>query len=200
MPPSIRERSSLKLWQCFAVASHPNSFGFESEKILQITYRQRSCQQARLDLHDIQLARRRALKNGSSKWYWAGEKRRWESMNKYRAMAGGNSGCPYGTYPRTPVRSLSNLTKAIPEFPCLAGVVLHGGCFSFFRSFGGEAVPPIICDRPIDDGSAVDAFPGIEGQKKVRESFQHHQSFALRAIHDYFLPCYETERAQGNSN
>jgi hypothetical protein len=88
----------------------------------------------------------------------------------------------------------------IPEFRCLPGSVLHGGCFGFFRGLGRKAVSPIFGDRPIDDGSAVDAFPGIEGQKKVRESFQHHQSFALRAIHDYFLPCYETERAQGNSN
>jgi hypothetical protein len=121
-------------------------------------------------------------------------------MNKYRAMAGDNSGCPHGTYPRTPVRSLSNITKAIPEFRCFPGAVLHGGGFGFFRGLGGEAISPIFGDCPIDDGSAVDAFPGIEGQEKIRESFQHHQSFALRAIHDYFLPCYETERAQGNSN
>jgi hypothetical protein len=78
--------------------------------------------------------------------------------------------------------------------------VLHGGGFDFFRGLGGEAISPIFGDCPIDDCSAVDAFPGIEGQEKIRESFQHHQSFALRAIHDYFLPCYETERTQGNSN
>ena len=77
--------------------------------------------------------------------------------------------------------------------------MLHGGRFDFFRGYGGEAVSPIIGDRPIDDRSAVDAFPGIEGQKKVRESFQHHQSFALRAIHN-FLPCEVNERIQGNSN
>jgi hypothetical protein len=120
-------------------------------------------------------------------------------MSKYRAMAGGNSGCSHGTYPRTPARSLSNLTKAIPEFRCLPGAVLHGGCLGFFRGFGREAVSPIFRDCPINDGSAVDAFPGIEGQKKVRESFQHHQSFALRAIHN-FLPCEVNERMQGNSN
>ncbi len=45
--------------------------------------------------------------------------------------------------------------------------VLHGGRFDFFRGFGGEAIPPIFGDCPIDDCSAVDAFPGIEGQKKV---------------------------------
>jgi hypothetical protein len=72
--------------------------------------------------------------------------------------------------------------------------VLHGSCFNFIRGFGGEAVSPIIGDRPIDDGSAVDAFPGIKDQEKIRESFQHHQSFALRATHNYFLPCYDGNR------
>ena len=91
-------------------------------------------------------------------------------------------------------------TEAIPELRCLLASRLHGGRFDFFHGFGGEAVSAVIGNRPIDDRSAVDAFPGIKGQKKIRESFQQHQSFALRAIHDYFLPCYETERAQGNSN
>jgi hypothetical protein len=62
--------------------------------------------------------------------------------------------------------------------------MLHGGRFNFFRGFGGEAVSPIIGDRPIDDRSAVDTFPGIEDQEKIREPFQHHQSFAFRAIHN----------------
>ena len=97
--------------------------------------------------------------------------------------------CLPETYSRTPVRVLSNShTEAIPELPCLSAFVLHGGRFDFFHGFGGEAVSPVIGDRPIDDRSAVDAFPGIKGQKKVRESFQHHQSFALRATHNYCLP------------
>jgi hypothetical protein len=50
--------------------------------------------------------------------------------------------------------------------------VVHGGRFNFFRGYGGEAVSPIIGDRPIDDRSAIDTFPGIEGQEEVRESFQ----------------------------
>jgi hypothetical protein len=79
-------------------------------------------------------------------------------------------------------------TCTIPELQCLLASVLHGGRFNFFRGFGGKAVSPIIGDRPIDDGSAVDTFPGIEGQEKVRESFQLHQSFALRAIHNHVLP------------
>jgi hypothetical protein len=83
--------------------------------------------------------------------------------------------------------------------PMLPAPVLHDGCFSFFPGFSGEAVSPIIGDRPIDDCTAVDAFPGIEGQKKVRESFQHHQSFAFRAFHNYVLPRYVNERARGIS-
>ena len=103
-------------------------------------------------------------------------------------------------YPRASVRSLSKLACAIPELLCLLTPVLHGGRFNFFRGYGGEAVSPIIGDRSIDDRSAVDTFPGIEGQKKVRESFQHHQSFALRTIHNYFLPRDVNELVRGSSN
>ena len=88
----------------------------------------------------------------------------------------------------------------MPELRCPYVGVLHGGSFDFFRRFRCEAVSPIVGDRSIDDRSAVNTFPRIEGQEKIREAFQHHQSFALRAFHDYFLPCYETERTQGNSN
>ena len=49
----------------------------------------------------------------------------------------------------------------------LPAPALHGGGFDFFRGFGDEAIPPIFGDCPIDDCSAVDAFPSIEGQKKV---------------------------------
>ena len=74
--------------------------------------------------------------------------------------------------------------------------VLRGGRFNFFRGFGGEAVSSIVGDCPIDDRSAVDTFPRIEDQEKVREPFQHHQSFALRAIHNYSLPGYVSELAR----
>ena len=67
----------------------------------------------------------------------------------------------------------------------------HAGRFSFFRSFGCKTVFPVIADRLIDDRSAIDTFPGIEHQEEVREAFQHHQSLALWAIHDSFLPRYE---------
>jgi len=105
-----------------------------------------------------------------------------------------------GTYPRVPVRSLSKPASAISELLCLLARVLHGGRFNIFRGFGGEAVSPIIGDRSIDDRCAVDTFPVIEDQKEVRESFQHHQSFALRAIHNYFLLRYVNELARRISN
>ena len=79
--------------------------------------------------------------------------------------------------------------------------MLYAGRLSFFHSFGGKAVFPIIADRLIDDRSAIDTFPGIEHQEEVRETFQHHQSLALWAIHDSFLPRYEnwlTRRGKSN--
>ena len=45
--------------------------------------------------------------------------------------------------------------------------MLHGGRFNFFRSFGCEAVFPIIADRLIDDRAAIDTFPGIEHQEEI---------------------------------
>ena len=105
-----------------------------------------------------------------------------------------------GTFPRAPVRSLAKPTCAVPELLCSLTPVLHGGRFNFFRGYGGEAVSPIIGDRPIDDRSAIDTFPGIEGQEEVRESFQHHQPFALRTIHNHFLPRNVNELVRGSSN
>ena len=105
-----------------------------------------------------------------------------------------------GTHPRTPVRSSSKPTSATQELRCLLAPALGGGRFNSFRGFGGEASSPIIEDLPIDDRSAVDTFPGIEDQEKVREPLQPHQSFALRAIHNYFLPRYVSELARGISN
>lgn len=71
--------------------------------------------------------------------------------------------------------------------------MLHSGRFNFLRGFGGEAGSPIIGDRLIDDCSAVDTFPRIKNQEEVREPFHHHQSFALRTIHNYFPPRYVSE-------
>jgi hypothetical protein len=105
-----------------------------------------------------------------------------------------------GTHPRTPVCSLSKPTRATPELRCLPAHALRGGRFNFFRGFGGEAISPVIGDRPIDDRSAVKTFPRIEDQEKVREPIQHHQSFALRATHNHFLPRDVNELARRTSN
>jgi hypothetical protein len=86
------------------------------------------------------------------------------------------------------------------ELQCLPAHALRGGRFNSFRGFGGEAISPIIKDFPIDDRSTVDTFPRIEDQEKVREPPQHHQSFALRAIHNYFLPRHVNELARRISN
>ena len=88
----------------------------------------------------------------------------------------------------------------MPELRCPYVGVLYGGSFDFFRRFRCEAVSPIVGDRSIDDRSAVNTFPRIEGQEEIREAFQHHQSFALRAFHDYSLPHCESELARGESN
>ena len=88
----------------------------------------------------------------------------------------------------------------MPELRCPYVGVLHGGSFDFFRRFRREAVSPIVGDRSIDDRSAVNTFPRIESQEKIREAFQHHQSFALGAFHNYSLPHCESDLARGESN
>lgn len=88
-----------------------------------------------------------------------------------------------------------------PELLCPMVKALHSRRFNFFHGVGCEAVFPIIGDRSIDDGSAIEAFPGVEDQKEIRETFQQHQSLALRAIHNSFLLRYdEDELAGGKSN
>lgn len=72
------------------------------------------------------------------------------------------SNCIHSAVPR--IVEAHNTILWVEYLPAPA---LHGGGFDFFRCFGGEAIPPIFGDCPIDDCSAVDAFPGIEGQKKV---------------------------------
>jgi hypothetical protein len=79
--------------------------------------------------------------------------------------------------------------------------VLYGRRFNFFRGVDCEALFPIIGDRSINDCSTIETFPGIEDQKEIRKAFQHHQSFALRTIHDSFLlRDFENELAREKSN
>ena len=51
----------------------------------------------------------------------------------------------------------------------------------------GEALSTIGRNGSVDDGSAVDAFPGVENEKEIREPFQHHHAFALRTFHVFLL-------------
>lgn len=105
------------------------------------------------------------------------------------------------SHPGTSAIVLLEAERAIQEIRWPSVGVLHGSRFSVFRSFGCKAVSPIIADRLIDDRSAIDTFPGIEHQEEVREALQHHQSFALWAIHDSFPPRYENWLTRrGNSN
>lgn len=116
--------------------------------------------------------------------------------------------CCYVTNSRCPQAPLmfwsanarnSDLFK--PELLCSMVKGLHGRRFNFFRGVGCQADFPIIGDRSIDDCSAIETFPGVEDQKEIREAFQHHQSLALRAIHNSFPPCdYEHAVAGGKSN
>lgn len=48
---------------------------------------------------------------------------------------------------------------------------------------GSQTLSAVIGNRAVDDGPAVDAFPGIKHEKEVREPFQHHQPLTLRTIH-----------------
>ena len=96
-----------------------------------------------------------------------------------------------GTPLRTPadtVPQFRDAERAVPELQCLTDNRLGSGGFNFLRSFGSETVFAIVGDRPIDDRSTIDALPSIEHQKEIREALQHHQAFAFRTTHDYFLP------------
>lgn len=55
--------------------------------------------------------------------------------------------------------------------------------FFNFYWFSLYAFPPVIGDRFVNDGSTVDAFPGIKNQKEVRKTLQHHESFTFRTVH-----------------
>ena len=46
-----------------------------------------------------------------------------------------------------------------------------------------QTLSPIVGNRTIDDGAAVNALPGIENEKEIREPLQHHHSLALRTFH-----------------
>jgi hypothetical protein len=47
----------------------------------------------------------------------------------------------------------------------------------------GQALPFVGVNGAINNRAAVDAFPGIEDEEEVRESFHHHQALALWTVH-----------------
>jgi len=54
---------------------------------------------------------------------------------------------------------------------------------------GGQALAPVVGDRAINDGAAVDAFPSVEDQKEIGEPLEHHEPFALRTFHRVLPGC-----------
>jgi hypothetical protein len=54
---------------------------------------------------------------------------------------------------------------------------------------GGQAFSPVVGDRTIDDGPAVDALPCVEHQKEIGEPLEHHEPFALRTFHRVLPGC-----------
>ena len=51
------------------------------------------------------------------------------------------------------------------------------------RFAGRETLSSVIGDGAINNGTAVNTFPCIEHEKKIREPFQHHHTLALRTFH-----------------
>jgi len=62
---------------------------------------------------------------------------------------------------------------------------LHDGGLNLFGFYGlsRQTFSPIIGDCFIDDRSTIDALPGIEDQKEIREAIQLHKSFAFWTLH-----------------
>lgn len=46
-----------------------------------------------------------------------------------------------------------------------------------------QTLSAIRRNSPVDNGATVDALPGIEHDKEIREPLQHHRPIALRTVH-----------------
>ena len=46
-----------------------------------------------------------------------------------------------------------------------------------------QTLSPVVGNRAIDDGATINALPGVENEKEIREPLQHHHPFALRTFH-----------------
>ena len=50
-----------------------------------------------------------------------------------------------------------------------------------------QTLSSIFGNGAVDNGAAVEAFPGIEDEKEIREPLQHHRPFTLRTFHRFLL-------------
>ena len=48
---------------------------------------------------------------------------------------------------------------------------------------GSQTLSAILGNRPVNNGSAIDAFPCVEDEKEIREPLQHHHAFTLWTVH-----------------
>ena len=51
----------------------------------------------------------------------------------------------------------------------------------------GQTLSTILGNGAVDNGTAIEACPGIEYEKEVRESLQQHRPFALWTFHRSLL-------------
>src|SRR5207237_1854561 len=49
----------------------------------------------------------------------------------------------------------------------------------WFRDVGGDLFALVLCNRGINDGPAIQAFPRVTAQKVIGKSLLHHQTFAF---------------------
>jgi hypothetical protein len=62
---------------------------------------------------------------------------------------------------------------------------------------GSEATATVRRNRAIDDGSAVNALPGVENEEEIGEPLEHHEPFTLWTFHRP-LPGLEVKCCSGS--
>jgi hypothetical protein len=50
-----------------------------------------------------------------------------------------------------------------------------------------QALSAIMGDSAVDNGTAIEAFPGIKDEKEIREPLQHHRPLTLWTLHQSLL-------------
>ena len=60
-------------------------------------------------------------------------------------------------------------------------------CGSGLGFLGLQALSAILGNGAVDNGPAVETFPGIKDEKEIREPLQHHRPFTLRTFHRSLL-------------